>query len=62
MGRGVPTDFVTAYMWLDLAATAGHHGAEQKQEFIAAGMTRDSIARAQQLGREQNRRKNAATP
>jgi hypothetical protein len=51
-GRGVPLDYVLAYMWLNLAAAKGDLRAKTNRDRIAAKMTRDQIAEAQKLGRE----------
>jgi hypothetical protein len=58
-GKGVPQDFVLAYMWMSLAAAGTSNTFDQLQaEFaklrddIASKMTRDQIAEAQRLARE----------
>ena len=51
-GRGVPQDYVTAHMWLNLAAATGHEDARKAREIVAASMTREQIAEAQARARE----------
>jgi hypothetical protein len=51
-GRGVPQDYVQAYMWFNLAAAQGTRGAAEWREHIAARMTPARIAEAQKLARE----------
>jgi TPR repeat protein len=54
-GNGVPKDYVQAYMWSDLAASADenlHDMAVENRDAAAAQMTPDQIARAQKLVRE----------
>jgi hypothetical protein len=47
----VPQDFLLAYMWMDLAA-ASYAPSVKSREAIAARMTPDQIAQAQQLARD----------
>ena len=56
-GKGIPQDLVKAYMWVSIAiANVSNDGA--KKEFIvdrdslAASMTADQVARAQELSRK----------
>ena len=51
-GRGVPQDYVTAHMWLNLATATGHENARKGRETVAASMTREQIAEAQARARE----------
>ena len=51
-GRGVPQDYVTAHMWLNLAAATGNEDARKAREIVAASMTREQIAEAQARARE----------
>ena len=56
-GQGVPQDYVQAHMWLNLAAsreTAPDHRSTmvKARDALAAKMTREQIAKAQQLARE----------
>ena len=46
LGLGVPKDYVTAYMWLNLAATQGDEMAQQGRERLAKRMTRHQIVEA----------------
>ena len=52
-GRGVEFDYITAHLWLNLAATAGDESARTLREQVAARMTREQTAeaRARQRGR-----------
>ena len=47
-GRGVPQDYVKAYMYLDLGAASGDRLAAKLRDSLAARMTRAQIAEAQQ--------------
>jgi TPR repeat protein len=54
-GKGVPQDFVTAYMWLNLAAArspAEETNAAEARDEIARKMTREQIAEGQKLARK----------
>jgi uncharacterized protein len=51
-GNGVPQDYVTAYMWFNLAAAKGNRDAIRDRDRIAAQMTPEQIAAAQNLARE----------
>ena len=51
-GLGVPQDKVSAYMWLNLAATQGKEGAATFRDLIARRMTPAQITEAQKLSRE----------
>ena len=57
-GRGVPQDYVLAYMWLNLAAAQGSqdvpegYDASSRRGHVAKFMTREQIAEAQRLARE----------
>ena len=50
-GIGVPADYVAAYMWLNLAAGAGHAEAAAERDALAAVMTAAERAEAQRLAR-----------
>jgi TPR repeat protein len=57
IGRGVPEDYVLAYMWLNLAAASMPVGENQKlyadeRDRIAARLTPQELAYAQRLSRE----------
>ena len=43
-GRGVPQDYVSAHMWLNVAAATGDEDARKARENVAASMTREQIA------------------
>jgi len=50
-GRGVPKDYVKAYMWLILAAAQGERGISRFRDHIAQKMTPEQVARAQEMAR-----------
>jgi len=51
-GQGVPQNYQLAYMWFSLAAAKGGEGAASARDRAAGRMTREQIARAQQLSAE----------
>lgn len=51
-GRGVPRDYVRAYMWYSLAVTNGWEPGAHDRDQIAEKMTPDQIAEAQRLAKE----------
>jgi hypothetical protein len=51
-GKGVPQDYVVAYMWFNLAATQGSEGAAQIRNNLAGLMTPAQITEGQRLTRE----------
>jgi TPR repeat protein len=54
-GKGVPQDYVTAYMWLNLAAArspAGETNAVEARDLIAGMLTKAQIAEGQKLERQ----------
>jgi len=51
-GKGVPKDNVTAYMWLNLAASQGNQLAVEVRRIIGEEMTKEQIAEAEKLSRE----------
>jgi len=57
-GQGVPQDYVSAHMWLNLAATsratdpAARDEAAKERDMLAAKMTPAQIAEAQRLASE----------
>ena len=54
-GKGVPQDYVTAYMWLNLAAARSPEmepNAAKARELVASRMTRAQIAQGQKLTRQ----------
>jgi uncharacterized protein len=55
-GRGVSQDYVSAYMWLDLAAAGGNEEAEKSRDKMARRMTSGQIAKAQKLADEWKRK------
>ena len=48
-GQGVAQDFVLAHMWFNLAAVSGHGVARNNRDAVASKMTREQIAKAQQM-------------
>jgi hypothetical protein len=46
-GKGIPTNFVEAYKWCNLAAAQGNETSLRHREFIAKKMTREQIAEGQ---------------
>jgi TPR repeat protein len=51
-GRAVPTDFVQAHKWFNIAAMKGHAEAVRLRREIAAEMTDADIGRAQRAARD----------
>jgi uncharacterized protein len=51
-GRGVPQDYVQAYMWFNLLAEQGDTNATKNRDLVAPRMTPEQIAEAQKLARE----------
>ena len=50
-GRGVPEDFVLAYVWFNRASSQGLDIAEKNQRQAARCMTPEQIAQAQEISR-----------
>jgi predicted aspartyl protease len=48
-GQGILQDYVSAYMWFDLAAAAGYKDAASARDTVATKMTQAQIAEAQGL-------------
>ena len=51
-GRGVPRDYVLAYMWSNLGAAGGNELGGKNRDLDAAHMTPADISEAQRLSRE----------
>ena len=51
-GEGVPEDDVEAYVWLNMAAAQGSEFAKERKQHIIESMTREEVARGQELSRE----------
>jgi uncharacterized protein len=51
-GRGVPQDYVSAYMWLNLAVGGGIEDAAEYRHALTAKLTPAQVAEAQRLARE----------
>jgi uncharacterized protein len=51
-GRSVPTDFVTAHKWFNIAVLKGNKEAIRLRREIAAEMSDDDIAAAQRAARD----------
>ncbi len=47
--RGLPDDYVLAYVWYNLAAAQGNEAARKLKDNLRTRMTTDQIARAQEL-------------
>jgi TPR repeat protein len=56
-GQGVPKDFVSAHMWVNIAAANGHTVTETYRDDFAKKMTPADISEAQKLARECERKK-----
>ena len=48
----MPQNYVSAYMWFNLAAAHGDEEAAKRRDKLAEGMTPAQIAEAQKLARE----------
>ena len=55
VSQAAHTDYVSAHMWLNLAAAGGHDNAREARDSVAELMTRAQIAEAQRRAREWNR-------
>jgi hypothetical protein len=55
-GRGVARDYVRAHMWFNLSAAAGVISGAKNRDSVAARMTPQQIAEAQNLAWECQRR------
>ena len=51
-GEGVRQDYVSAHMWLNLAAAQGDDTAQKNRDIVAKRMTPNQIAEAERLARE----------
>jgi TPR repeat protein len=51
-GRSVPTDFVTAHKWFNIAAMRGNREAVRHRRELAAEMSETDIAAAQRAARD----------
>jgi TPR repeat protein len=52
-GKGVPKDYVLAYMWYNLAAAAPNYSYRARnRDDLADKMSREQLAEAQRLSRE----------
>ena len=49
IGEGVPEEYVLAYAWMNLAGAQGHDGAQEAKDRLSRRMTREQVARAQEL-------------
>ena len=52
LGKIVPKDYVSAHMWLNLAAAQGDDTAQKNRDIVAKRMTPDQIAKAKRMARE----------
>ena len=51
-GEGVARDLLQAYMWADLAASAGEQNALKLRDFAEKQLTADQLSEAQRMSRE----------
>ena len=51
-GDGVPEDYIQAYAWCNIAAANGHESGMEYKQSIAKKMTKEQIAKAQDLSQE----------
>ena len=51
-GHGVPQDYVTAHMWLNLAGAQGREAYRETRDALAELMTPEQRAEAQRRARE----------
>ena len=51
-GKGVPLDYVTAYMWYEAAASEGERRATERLRDLSKVMTKEQISRAKTLVRK----------
>ncbi len=51
-GEGVPEDNVLAYAWMNLAGAQGVDEAQEAKDRLSRDMTREQVARAQELSVE----------
>ncbi len=51
-GRGVIQDYIYAHMWFNIEATNGDEFSLKNRDIVARMMTREQIARAQELARQ----------
>ena len=55
-GNGVIQDMVHAHMWFNIAASRGHEDAKKNRDIVSKRMTKEQIAKAQELARECERK------
>ena len=51
-GMGALEDFVTAYAWFNISALQGNVEAKTNRDSVTKKMSRDQIAKAQELSKE----------
>jgi TPR repeat protein len=51
-GKGVPLDYVTAYVWYETAESAGERRATERLRILSRVMTKEQISRAKTSVRE----------
>ena len=56
-GRGVPQDYVRAYMWFNLGAASGNATAVKNRDTLTKLMAPSEINQAQKVARECEKRK-----
>jgi len=55
LGRGLPVDYVLAYMWFSIAAAEGDPKAEKGRDLVATRLTPLQIVQAKELASEWRR-------
>ena len=50
-GQGVPQDYVSAHMWMNLSGSNGHKDAVKNRNIVEKKMTPSQIEKAQELAR-----------
>lgn len=49
LGRGIPQNYILAYMWLNLASRQGSTRAKKLKSSVISKMTKEQIAEAKKL-------------
>jgi TPR repeat protein len=52
LGKGLPTDYVMAYAWLNLAAAQEYPDASRSLRILEEQMSPDQVGEAQKISRE----------
>ena len=48
-GEGVPENHIKAYVWWSIAKASGHEGAKDNLEILKKVMTKEQVAKAQEM-------------